>query len=87
VSSVNYNYCSYCHPTRPFYPLPNFKDAEALPRTRTLDEGEWFTATYSGGTLGEKFACYRGAGWECGGSRFPAGEWGSCGVITNVFYY
>lgn len=49
----------YCHPTRPFYPLPNFKDVAALPRSRTIDEGEWFTASYLGGKLGEKFACYR----------------------------
>ncbi len=34
-----------------------------MPRTRNTDEGEWFTATYNGGQLGEKFAVLRGA-WD-----------------------
>jgi len=33
----------YCHPARPFYPQPNFKEGLALPRSRTTDNGEWFT--------------------------------------------
>ncbi len=49
----------YCHPTRPMYPTPNFKDALVLPRSRKIDEGEWFTASYSGGMLGEKFGVGR----------------------------
>jgi hypothetical protein len=49
----------YCHPTRPLYPLPNFRNSLMLPRSRTITEGEWFTASYDGGTLGEKFAVYR----------------------------
>jgi len=50
----------YCHPTRAFYPIPNFKDELLLPRSRIIDEGEWFTARYAGGKLGERFAVYRG---------------------------
>lgn len=42
----------YCHPTRPFYPIPNFKSSDPLPRSREIDVGEWFTATYKGGKLG-----------------------------------
>jgi len=56
----------YCHPTRPFYPSPNFKDAVALPRSRTIDEGEWLTASYNGGKLGERFGVLRGTGVSCG---------------------
>jgi hypothetical protein len=51
----------YCHPTRPFSPCPNFKAALDLPRTRKIDEGEWFSASYNGGRLGEKFAVGRDA--------------------------
>jgi hypothetical protein len=58
----------YCHPTRPFYPLPNFKDAAALPRVRTLYDGEWFTADYAGGKLGVKFAVVRGCWAQAGGA-------------------
>jgi len=46
----------YCHPTRSFRPLPNFKNAAALPRTRLLAEGDW-TRAYSG--LGERNAIVR----------------------------
>jgi hypothetical protein len=56
----------YCHLTRPFNPLPNFKDAIVLPRVRAIDAGEWFTAVYASGKLGEKFACWRGASGMCG---------------------
>ncbi|HQW57562.1 MAG TPA: protein kinase [Gammaproteobacteria bacterium] len=52
----------YCHPTRPFYPVPNFKKAAVLPRSRTIDEGEWFTASYKGGKLGDTFGYFRGSG-------------------------
>ncbi len=51
----------YCHPDHPFYPCPDFTKADPLPRTRKIDEGEWFTATYNGGKLGEKFGMYIGA--------------------------
>jgi len=48
----------YCHPTRPFDPLPSFIDKkEPLPRTRCIkDKGDWFTV----GRLGNKFAVARG---------------------------
>ncbi len=49
----------YCHPARSFSPCPNFKDTAVLPRTRKVDEGEWFTVQYSGGGLSETFAVYR----------------------------
>lgn len=65
----------YCHPTRSFYPLPNFKDAAALPRSRTIDEGEWFTAEYFGGKLGEKFAWVR-----CGGAL----GWGAADEMSEL---
>ncbi|HEV2524449.1 MAG TPA: hypothetical protein VGU44_04905, partial [Gammaproteobacteria bacterium] len=69
----------YCHPTRPFYPLPNFKDSLVLSRSRTIDAGEWFTATYNDGKLGEKFACYRGAGGLV---------WADCrGPVDGVWAY
>lgn len=51
----------YCHPLRSFYPLPNFNDA-LLPRGRIIQEGEWFSALYEGGMLGEKFAIQRAGG-------------------------
>ncbi|HQY22132.1 MAG TPA: ankyrin repeat domain-containing protein [Gammaproteobacteria bacterium] len=49
----------YCHPIRPFYPVPNFKDADvALPRTRTIETGEdWFYDE----NLGKQFGVYRSA--------------------------
>ena len=50
----------YCHPSRSFNPCPDFKTGP-LPRTRQTDEGEWFTTSYNGGKLGEKFAVCRGA--------------------------
>jgi hypothetical protein len=51
----------YCHPTRSFGQCPNFKEVTALPRTRESHDGEWFTATYEGGGLGNKFAFVRDA--------------------------
>ena len=51
----------YCHPQRSFEKCPDFTQGAELPRTRKTDEGEWFTATYNGGQLGEKFAVLRGA--------------------------
>lgn len=62
----------YCHPTRPFDPCPNFKDSLVLPRSRKIDEGEWFTAERYGGKLGEKFSVCRGAGVVAEGSRGAA---------------
>ncbi len=52
----------YCHPTRPFDPVPDFSKLEATGawRTRATDEGEWFSANYGVGTLGEGFAVCRG---------------------------
>ncbi len=52
----------YCRPDRPFYPCPAFEEP-MLPRTRKISEGEWFTATYNDGKLGENFGVYRG-GWR-----------------------
>ncbi len=49
----------YCHEDRSFDPCPTFIEP-TLPRTRKIDEGEWFTAVYNGGKLGEKFGIYRG---------------------------
>ena len=68
----------YCHHTRPFEPCPDFTKPEPFPCIRKIkiDEGEWFTATYNGGKLGEKFGIYRGRGWQakCGsGSRARLG--------------
>ena len=48
----------YCRPDRSFVPCPAFTEP-TLPRTRKIDEGEWFTATYNGGLLGDKFAVLR----------------------------
>jgi tRNA A-37 threonylcarbamoyl transferase component Bud32 len=50
----------YCSPTRSFSPVPNFRDAVILPCARAVGKGEWFTATYNGGKLAEKFAVVRG---------------------------
>ncbi|HQZ88162.1 MAG TPA: hypothetical protein PLL67_05340 [Gammaproteobacteria bacterium] len=55
----------YCHPLRSFSPLPNFND-DLLPRGRIIQEGEWFSALYAGGTLGEKFAIQRAGGSNSG---------------------
>jgi len=80
----------YCHPVRPFYPLPNFKDALTLPRSRTIDEGEWFTASYSDGKLGEKFAYYRGDGGYgvalvmCIASASPRGDRESIQLLAST---
>jgi len=59
----------YCHPSRPFHPTPDFTKPEASGawRTRTIDEGEWFSAKYGGGTLGEVFAGCR-AWWRRAGA-------------------
>jgi hypothetical protein len=50
----------YCHPTRSFKPCPNFRDTPVLPRTRTIDGSEWFTAVFNNGKLGKKFAWAHG---------------------------
>ncbi len=49
----------YCHPNRPFDPCPDFTQSSALPRTRKIEEGEWF-ACYNGGALGETLVCIGG---------------------------
>jgi serine/threonine protein kinase len=49
----------YCHPARLFKePLLNFRDTRILPRTRSTNKGEWFTAKYKGGKLSESFAYF-----------------------------
>lgn len=50
----------YCRTDRSFVPTPGFQEAK-LPRTRQTNEGEWFTAVYKGGRLGEQWAVVRGA--------------------------
>ncbi len=50
----------YCHPTRSFYPRPDFNNDVALPRSRATKQGEWFSLSYNGGLLGEKSAVQRG---------------------------
>jgi hypothetical protein len=54
----------YCHPSRSFSPVPNFEEAN-LPRSLKLygEQEEWYTATYNGGWLGEKFGVCRFS-WE-----------------------
>jgi hypothetical protein len=41
----------YYHPTRPFYPLPNFKDAASLPRARIYDWRRSATVARGGGDV------------------------------------
>ena len=52
----------YCHPSRPLSPCPDFTKLESDRewRNRKTDAGEWFTAKYQGGSLGETFAIGRG---------------------------
>ncbi len=74
----------YCYPKRGFYPVPNFKDAEPLPRIRTVsnlssnNKREWFTAENNGDKLGSQFAvlhdigeygCFRGGAGSVGTGR------------------
>ena len=58
----------YCRPDRSFYPCPKF-DELILPRTQKIDEGEWFSAVYKGGRIGDKFACSRRGAGGCAGAR------------------
>jgi len=67
----------YCHPQRCFYPLPNFKNPAILPRTRQLNQGEWFTVLDSGG-----FAAVRGeppvgtrVGWGAAMAAWVGWSW------------
>ena len=66
----------YCHPTRPFHPLPNFKEASGLPRSRVLgwECGSPSVKDWEASTLGDRSAAMRGAsaftsgvGWHGGG--------------------
>ncbi len=63
----------YCHPTRPFCPLPNFNDELVLPRFRTTFDGDWFDASYAGGKLGKEFAFERGRAGTAG--VYPNSGW------------
>jgi len=74
----------YCHPTRAFYPLPNFKNAVVLPRSRITDEGEWFRALCFGDKLGNKFAVYRGMRLQCVGwsGAAPGGDGGDQKTVS-----
>lgn len=49
----------YCRSDRSFEPCPDFNSPISLPRTRNTDEGEWHTATYNNGNLGDTFAYVR----------------------------
>jgi hypothetical protein len=48
----------YCRPERPFEPCPDFT-IPCLPRTRTTNQGEWFTAPCENKGLGTTFAYLR----------------------------
>lgn len=77
----------YCHPTRAFYPLPDFRDATPLPRTRSIGHGEWFTAK---GGIGATFAVYRGKGeaWGRGlGGRVVNRKNVASGVLAWFGWY
>lgn len=66
----------YCRPDLSFNDNRNFQD-EQFPRTRETNEGEWFTANYSGGLLGNEWASFRGAAsWR--GSRRSVACGGLC---------
>ena len=41
----------YCHPDRPFDPVPDFTK-KPFPRQLKTDEGDWWTAKYNNGPLG-----------------------------------
>jgi hypothetical protein len=56
----------YCHPTRPLSPCPTFTE-DTLPRSMKVNEGEWFTVQYRGGTLGIKFGVFRSSAAEARG--------------------
>src|SRR5260221_3929112 len=54
----------YCHPTRRFYPTPNFRDTLTLPRSRTINginpdngEGDCFSFLYHDGNTGGDAIC------------------------------
>lgn len=70
----------YCRGDRPFYPCPKFEEL-ILPRTQKIDEGEWFSALYNGGRMGEKFAVYRGSAGDAG-ARAGIGSWKSDGTAV-----
>ncbi|HQZ88286.1 MAG TPA: protein kinase [Gammaproteobacteria bacterium] len=55
----------YCHPRRSLYPVPNFRDATTLPRTRVGGEWEWFTALSVGAAWGRNGGDYAHA-WPGG---------------------
>jgi hypothetical protein len=72
----------YCHPTRSFFPCPNFATEDTLPRNRKSDNGDWFVCSYNGGSIGNNcFAYYRGSqrGGKCG-------EGGEGGPISRILY-
>ena len=74
----------YCHPDRPFNPVPDF-NAKPFKREFNTDEGEWWTARYNNGKLGGNGVSYTGDGfarvrrfWRAAGM-----EWGGRGVIVE----
>ncbi len=72
----------YCRPDRSFEPCPSFMEP-TLPRTRKFDEGEWFTASFNGGKLGDKFGVLRynlaGLVFVAGGLGGVLGAWAAVG--------
>ena len=78
----------FCRPDRSFSPCPAFLEP-TLPRTRKIDEGEWFTAAYNGGKLGEKFGLGRaaapvGRGCDRGRGLLFMGDRAACVSLTKV---
>lgn len=73
----------YCRPDRPFEPCPSFTEKD-LPRTRKIREGEWFTASCMGGTLGDKFAVGRAWGVEPRGACDSMWDLVSEGYVSEV---
>jgi hypothetical protein len=81
----------YCRKDRSFNPCPNFIERK-LPRTRFCElwdgsksvQEDWFTSKYSGGSLGDTFAFYRG--WrKCPGAAKRGrgrGRWNA--AITDL---
>ena len=59
-----------------------------MPRTRNTDEGDWYTASYNGGKLGEKFAVCRGSMGKAQASRVNWSEhyWINTGLRAHTTY-
>lgn len=75
----------YCHPERPFEPCPDFISGNRLPRLRQTNIGEWFTARYNNGGLGDTFAYLRYTFREvhCGSGEVLIGVWWGEGEVAS----